>query len=62
MPAPEETEERARQNERVAQLRHLIETLDLLYDAFTRRRSGSDWPKELAKVQKWLQREERRAA
>jgi hypothetical protein len=60
LPAVEGEEDRARLEERVNQLRHLIETLDLLFDAFTRRRSGSDWPKELAKVQKWLQREERR--
>jgi hypothetical protein len=60
LPAVEGEEERARLEERVTQLRHLIETLDLLYDAFTRRRSSADWPKELAKVQKWLQREERR--
>jgi hypothetical protein len=58
-PAPEEVEERARLEERVTQLRHLLETLDLLYDAFGRVRLGESWPKELAKVQKWLQRDER---
>ncbi len=50
----------ARREERVGQLRHLLETLDLLYDAFGRLRLGSEWAKELAKVQKWLQRDERR--
>ena len=40
-------------------LRHLLETLDLLYDAFGRVRLGENWPKELVKVQKWLQRDER---
>lgn len=62
LPAPEETEERARQNERVTQLRHLIETLDLLYDAFGSVRHGDGWTKELAQIQRWLQREERAAA
>ncbi|HJT75809.1 MAG TPA: hypothetical protein VJ739_01270 [Gemmataceae bacterium] len=59
LPSPEEGEERARLEERVVLLRHLVETLDLLYDAFGRVRLGEGWPKELAKVQKWLQRDER---
>jgi hypothetical protein len=59
LPPPEEGEERARLEERVSRLRHLVETLDLLYDAFAARRAGGDWPRELAKVQKWLQRDER---
>jgi hypothetical protein len=59
LPPPEAEEERACQEERVGQLRHLLETLDLLYDAFGRRRLGSGWTKELGKMQKWLQREER---
>ena len=59
LPSPEEGEERARLEERVVLLRHLVETMDLLYDAFGRVRLGEGWPKELAKVQKWLQRDER---
>jgi hypothetical protein len=59
LPAPEEAEERARLEERITQLRHLLETLDLLYDAFGRVRLGDAWPRELARVQKWLQRDER---
>lgn len=59
LPAPESAEERARLEERVTQLRHLIETLDLLYDAFGAKRASDDWGKELAKVQAWLRREER---
>ena len=39
--------------------RHLLETLDLLYNAFALRRTGTDWAKELAKIKKWLQRDER---
>jgi hypothetical protein len=59
LPAPEATEERARLEERITQLRHLLETLDLLYDAFSARRGSDLWAKELPKMQKWLQREER---
>jgi hypothetical protein len=59
LPAPEEAEERARLEERVTLLWHLLETVDLLYDAFGRVRLGENWPKELAKMQKWLQRDER---
>jgi hypothetical protein len=60
LPTPEGEEERARLEERVTLLRHLIETLDLLYDTFGRQRLGGDWSKQLAKIQKWLQRDERR--
>jgi hypothetical protein len=59
LPAPEATEDRARLEERITQLRHLLETLDLLYDAFSERRTSDLWPRELARVQKWLQRDER---
>ena len=59
LPATEAIEERARLEERVTQLRHLLETLDLLYDTFCRLRTTDAWPKELARVQKWLAREER---
>jgi hypothetical protein len=59
LPSPEEAEERARREERVTLLRHLLETLDLLYDAFGRVRLGEGWPKELTKVQQWLQRDDR---
>jgi hypothetical protein len=37
----------------------LLETLDLLYDAFVQKRAGDGWPRELARIQKWLQWEER---
>ena len=59
LPAADGEQERARLEERVNQLRHLQETLDLLYDAFGRVRLAEGWAKELARVQKWLQREER---
>ena len=59
LPAVEEGEERARLEERVGQLRHLTETLDLLYDAFLKRRLGAGWSEELERVRRWLQRDER---
>jgi hypothetical protein len=62
LPAPEATEERAVREERVELLRHLLETLDLLYDAFGRRRCGAAWTRELAQMKKWLQQPERTAA
>ncbi len=60
LPPPESADQRARLEERVTQLRHLLETLDLLYDVFSQRRASDAWPKELARMQKWLQREEPR--
>ncbi len=59
LPAPEAEDERARREERVQSFRHLIETLDLLYDAFGRVRLGGDWRKELSKIQKWLTKGDR---
>jgi hypothetical protein len=40
---------------RVDELRHLVETLDLLYDAFGRRRTGPGWGDELGRIRRWLQ-------
>jgi hypothetical protein len=62
LPAPEEEEDRARLEERIGLLRHLTETLDLLYDAFGQIRTGAGWSKELAKIKKWLQRGEHERA
>jgi hypothetical protein len=61
IPPPEEEDDRARLEGRAQQLRDLIETLDLLFDAFGQVRFSADWPKELAKMQKWLGRERRPA-
>jgi hypothetical protein len=58
MPPPELEEERPRLEERIDQIRQLVETLDLLYDAFGRLRHGQEWNSELTKMQKWLVREE----
>jgi hypothetical protein len=59
LPASEESQERARLEERVGQLRHLKETLDLLFDAFLTRRLSGEWEHELLRMQKWLQRDEK---
>jgi hypothetical protein len=59
LPTPEEEDEHARLEERVNLLRHFLETLDLLYDAFAQIRAGDGWAKELARMQKWLQRGDR---
>ena len=61
-PASEEENARLRLEDRVGQIRHLIETLDLMYDAFGVARFGPTWPDVLAQMQRWLAREERRAA
>jgi hypothetical protein len=52
----------ARLNDRVDKLRDLIEALDLLYDAFGQTRFGSKWADTLPRIQKWLSRDDRRAA
>jgi hypothetical protein len=57
LPPPEDEDDRARLEERINLLRHLLETLDLLYDAFGRRRTGSGWSKESARMKKWLERD-----
>ena len=62
IPPPEDVDDRARLDTRATQLRDLIETLDLLFDAFGQVRFSGEWPKQLAKMQRWLSREERKAA
>jgi hypothetical protein len=59
LPFIEEEEERARLEERISQLRHLIETLDLLYDAYVAKRLSKEWPGELERMQTWLKRLDR---
>lgn len=59
LPTIDEKDDRLRMEERVGQLRHLIEAIDLLLDAFLKRRLSADWPAELEQMQRWLQREER---
>jgi hypothetical protein len=59
LPAPNAEDERARLEERMGQVRHLLETLDLLYDAFGNHRLGLGWLKELGKIQKGLHSDDR---
>jgi hypothetical protein len=40
---------------RIESLRHLVESLDLLYDAYGRRRIGPDWSGDLGRIRRWLQ-------
>src|SRR5205807_2074696 len=56
LPVPEGEEEHARLEERVMQIRHLVEMLDLVYAAYVERRLGERWNQELVKIKKWLQR------
>lgn len=58
LPVPEALEERPRHEERVSQIRHLLETLDLLYGAFGEIRLGANWAKEVKKIKHWLQEKE----
>lgn len=57
LPAPEADDGRARLEERVTQVRHLLETVDLLYATFIQRRLGDAWAKEMARIKKWLRLE-----
>jgi hypothetical protein len=54
LPVSDEEDDRARIEERITFLRHLVESLDLLYDVFGRRRLNSDWSKEVTRMRKWL--------
>jgi hypothetical protein len=40
---------------RLESLRHLSQTLDLLFDAFLRRRTSSAWTDDLGRIRRWLQ-------
>lgn len=60
LPPDDITQARAKLEERARQIRSLIETLDLLYDAFGQQRFGKPWPDTLAKMQKWLAQSERK--
>jgi hypothetical protein len=56
-PLPDDvTDARAKLDERATQLRAMIETLDLLYEAFGRQRFSPEWAKTLPRMQKWLQK------
>ena len=40
---------------RIESLRHCVQTLDLLFDAYGRRRTGTDWDGDLGRIRRWLQ-------
>jgi hypothetical protein len=40
---------------RLESLRHLAQTLDLLFDAFLRRRTTAGWNEDLGRIRRWLQ-------
>ena len=54
LPNPSEENSRARQEERIGQLRHLLETTDLLYNAYCDVRLSAAWPDTLKAMQRWL--------
>ncbi len=39
---------------RVDAIRHLVETLDLLFEAYSNQRTGASWPGELGRIRNWL--------
>jgi hypothetical protein len=53
-----EENQRAALEERVGQMRHLLQTLDLLYGTFLLRRLGKEWSEEVVRMRRWLQRQE----
>jgi hypothetical protein len=56
LPKPEEDGLSAHEvkNARVDSLRHLTETLDLLFDTYLRRRASKAWSKEVDRIKRWL--------
>lgn len=54
LPAPEAEDERARLEERVSQIRSMLETLDLVYQVFLQERLGDAWKASASKIRKWL--------
>jgi hypothetical protein len=62
LPQPEADDERAVLDERVECLRHLVQTLDLIYDAFGERRFGAGWRKEATRMREWLQKNRKQSA
>ena len=54
LPKVEGASGRDAQVARIDSLRHLVETLDLLYDAYGSRRTGPDWSGNLLRIRSWL--------
>jgi hypothetical protein len=55
LPRPEGVSGREAVLARIESLRHLVDTLDLLYDAYGRRRTGPDWSGDLHRIRRWLE-------
>lgn len=55
LPKIEAESSQARLEDRVVQIRHLSETLDLLYEEFCRQRLSSNWSGHAAEIRGWLQ-------
>lgn len=58
LPKGEAESGRPAQEERIEQLRHLSETIDLAFDAFCRRRLSSAWQEDLPRIRGWLESED----
>lgn len=54
LPKPEGISREDAKPARIEGLRHLVETLDLLYDAYGRCRTGPEWSGELGRIRLWL--------
>ncbi|HET6880013.1 MAG TPA: hypothetical protein VFI31_07650 [Pirellulales bacterium] len=51
----EEGDEEGRDS-RISALRHLVETLDLLFGTFCQRRFGKSWRRDVDQIRRWLQK------
>ena len=60
LPKPDRDEEnpRAAVEERIEQIRHLAETVDLMFALFFEKRLSSDWQTELNRMVSWLRKGE----
>lgn len=59
LPTIDENDNRLRLEERIGQLRHFIETLDLLYDTFLKQRLSAEWSRAQEQIQRWFPQEKR---
>lgn len=55
LPKPEDAAAEDARLARVESLRQAVDTLDLLYEAFLRRRVSPDWMADLGSIRRWLQ-------
>lgn len=49
---------RQQDEDRIDQLRHLTETVDLLFDTFCRRRLSNHWKDDIKKIRLWVEKDE----